>query len=110
MTEFIEVTTTTADQCEAQRIARSLIDSRLAACVQITGPITSVYRWKGELCESSEFRLTIKSLAALTGRIVETIQQQHSYETPEILVGNIADCEESYAQWLRAEVAPDDAQ
>lgn len=107
MTEFIEVTTTTDSQAEAQRIAKSLVDSRLAACVQITGPIISVYRWQGEICESNEYRLTIKSLATLASPIVEAIQQQHSYQTPEILVGHIAIAAESYAQWLRAEVRGD---
>ena len=104
MTEFIEVTTTTSSEQEARLIAHELVKNRLAACVQITGPIQSIYRWQGEVCEATEYRCTIKSTALHTTRIVESIQQHHSYETPEILVVAIANCAPDYADWLRMQV------
>ena len=64
MTEFIELTTTTATEDEALQLARLLVDQRLAACVQVSGPIRSIYRWQGEVCEAVEFRCSIKSLAS----------------------------------------------
>ena len=61
MPEFIQITTTTADQAAAQEIARVLIERRLAACVQVAGPITSTYRWQGQIETSQEWAVTAKT-------------------------------------------------
>ncbi len=107
MTEFIEVTTTTSSRSEARQIAHDLVSNRLAACVQLTGPIESIYRWQGELCEATEYRCTIKSTASRASQIVDAIQRQHSYETPEILVTAIFDIAPDYAQWLKSQLSDD---
>jgi periplasmic divalent cation tolerance protein len=106
MSEFIELTTTTATEDEALKLGRMLIDLRLAACVQITGPIRSIYRWQGEVCDAAEFRCSVKSLAAHTTRLMQTIRRAHSYDTPQIIVLPVAECDPDYAQWWRDQVAP----
>lgn len=102
--EFIQVTTTTSSEQEAHILARRLVEQRLAACVQVSGAIRSFYRWQGELCEASEVRLTVKSLSRLKDQLIQAIESQHSYDTPEIVISNIAECSPKYAQWLREQV------
>lgn len=104
MTEVVEVTTTLETAEQAQVLAKWLVGQQLAACVQITGPIQSVYRWQGEICESSEYRCTIKSTQSMLEDVKQGIQQQHPYDVPEILVQNVADCSDAYAEWLQAQV------
>jgi periplasmic divalent cation tolerance protein len=106
MTEFIELTTTTATEDEALKLGRMLIDMRLAACVQISGPIHSIYRWQGEVCQAAEFQCSVKSLASHSARLTQTIRQAHSYDTPQIIVVPVAECDPSYAQWWRDQIAP----
>ena len=106
MSEIIELTTTTETQAQAQLLARQLVDSRLAACVQITGPIDSIYRWQGQVCEAREYRCTVKSIKRLSQQLVQEVVRQHPYETPEILVVDIAHCSDAYAQWLVSQVRP----
>ncbi|MGN6133727.1 MAG: divalent-cation tolerance protein CutA [Aureliella sp.] len=105
MFDLIEVTTTCACQETARQLARQLVDQRLVACVQINGPIESVYRWEGQVRFEQEWVCRAKSLAPLAPRIIEFIAAQHAYEVPEILVQPVADCSPSYASWVRAEVA-----
>lgn len=101
---IIEVTTTVASQEQAQSLARLLVEQGLAACVQITGPVCSIYRWQGEICEEQEFRCVMKSSQALARELMEAIAKQHPYDTPEILVVEVAECSASYAQWLHAQL------
>ena len=102
--EIIEVTTTTASEVEAQTIARQLVSQRLAACVQVAGPIHSFYRWQGELCEAQEMRLTIKSLSRVQAPLIAALKAIHSYETPEIVVVTGIECSAEYAQWLGEQI------
>jgi periplasmic divalent cation tolerance protein len=104
MHRIVELTTTVETEDQAQTLARALVEERLAACVQITGPIQSIYRWQGQICEGSEFRCTVKSKKELTPSLLTAITQQHPYETPEILVVDVADCAEDYAAWLVAQL------
>lgn len=104
MTEFIQITTTTATEQDAHALSRHLIDQRLAACVQVSGPLRSFYRWQGETCEADEYRCTIKSIASLQDRIVASIAEMHSYDTPQIVVIPISHCSANYAEWLRGQV------
>ncbi len=104
VTEFILITTTTATEQEANALARHLVDQRLAACVQVSSPIRSFYRWQGESCETVEFRCTIKSISSLGERIAQAIIDLHSYDTPQIVVMPIMTCSPEYAQWLRAQL------
>lgn len=104
MSEIIELTTTTETQATAEELARLLVQSRLAACVQITGPIHSIYRWQGEICTAAEFRCTVKSLRRLTEPLIQFVVRHHPYETPEILITDVSECSEGYASWLEEQV------
>lgn len=89
---------------ESERLASSLIDERLAACVNILPPVTSVYRWKGELCKETEVLLVIKSHEALWGELEGRIRTLHSYETPEIICLPIKFGHKPYLNWLNSEL------
>jgi periplasmic divalent cation tolerance protein len=69
---------------EAERLARGITGGRLAACVQIVGPIKSIYRWQGELEEAREWQLVIKTTIARIAELEGYIKENHSYDTPEI--------------------------
>lgn len=93
------ILTTTANEAEAQSLARALVEARLAGCVQIE-PVRSVYRWRGEVCEEPEFRLLIKTRAALYRRAEAFIRARHSYEVPEILCLPVSGGSAEYLRWL----------
>ena len=101
---MIEVTTTCGCQETARKLAQSLLDEHLAACVQIYGPIESVYRWEGQIRVDQEWKCTIKSHRALCDRLIESISAHHTYDVPEILVVAVDKCSASYEDWVRNEV------
>lgn len=103
MTDFIVVATTTETQEQAQQIARVLIESRLAACVQISGPITSCYRWEGAITTSQEWSCTAKTQRALFAQVEATIRREHPYELPEIVALPIVAGSVPYLDWLATE-------
>ncbi len=107
MGAFIQVVTTIDSRDAAERIARLLIEERLAVCVQIEGPMTSIYRWQGRVEESKEWRLTAKSRAGLFEAIVTAVRSVHSYEVPEIIATMIDRVDEAYSQWLEEEIRPE---
>lgn len=104
MEEFIQVITTTDKKEDAERIARTLVDKRLAACVQIMGPITSIYRWKGKIETAGEWLCLIKSRQENYRAIERTILSLHAYETPEIIAVPVTAGSRDYFDWLRAEL------
>ncbi len=105
MEGFIQVTTTTEKREDAERIARTLVEARLAACVQIVGPITSIYRWKGKIETAGEWLCLIKSREELYGAVEQAIRYLHPYETPEIIAAPITAGSHDYPGWLRDELA-----
>jgi periplasmic divalent cation tolerance protein len=100
METFIQVLTTTDKREDAERIARSLVERRLAACVQILGPMTSIYRWQGRIETAGEWLCLIKSREGLYGAIEEAIRTLHPYETPEIIALTISAGSRAYLDWL----------
>lgn len=100
---ILELTTTTETEEQALALARRLVEQRWAACVQISGPIHSVYRWKAEVCDGPEYRLSVKSTTQLEESLTRYLKQHHPYETPEILLREVRVSEE-YAQWLQEQV------
>ena len=104
MSNVIQVITTTASREEAERIARALVDGRLAACVQVVGPITSTYRWEGAIESAQEWRCEAKSRPELYGEIENAIRGLHSYQVPEILALPVAAGSADYLAWLDREV------
>ena len=104
MTDYIQVVTTTATRDEAEIIARALVEDHLAACTQIFGPITSIYRWEGKIETSQEYQCWAKSRRELYEQIEAAIRRLHPYLVPEILSIPILAGSESYLKWLDGEV------
>jgi len=102
--EFVTVFTTCEKQEEAHKIADGLVEKRLAACVQILGPITSIYRWKGKKETSTEWLCMIKTTQRLYAQLAAEISLLHSYETPEIIAFPIISGSEQYFSWLKDNV------
>ncbi len=101
---LVIVITTVNDKNAAETIARKAVESRLAACVQIVGPITSVYRWQGNVESESEFRCEMKTLADRVSRLEELICSLHPYDVPEILTVPVTYASADYEQWAREQV------
>lgn len=104
MSQVIEVTTTCSCQESARKLADLLIEARLAACVQISSPIESVYRWQGTIHRDSEWQCKIKSALRVKNQLLEFIQAHHDYDVPQILL-SLVEASQSYAAWVEGEVA-----
>lgn len=100
MDQLIQITTTSDDRGELERIAERLIENRLAGCCQIVGPMTSLYPWQGQMETSEEWTCSIKSCRRLFPRVCETIQQLHHYDVPQIVAVEIGCISEDYRDWL----------
>lgn len=96
--------TTCASADEAARIARRLLEERVAACVSIVPSVRSLYHWKGEIQDDVEHLLIIKSRADLAGRLKDTLRAAHSYETPELVILDVADGLPDYLAWMDSEL------
>lgn len=101
-TDILTVTTTVGSADDARRLARGLVERRLAACVQIDAPLQSVYRWQGELCEASEWRLVIKTSPARAAALQSFFEEQHPYELPQFTAWR-AQASAAYGAWVAAE-------
>ena len=99
------VLTTLPSREAAQAIARTLIDERRAACVQLVDGLQSIYRWDGRVEESTECQLAAKAPAHASPALVERLRALHPYEVPEILTLDAA-AGDAYAAWLNTEVRP----
>lgn len=99
----IQVTTTVGSRAEAERIACMLVEQRLAACVQVVGPITSCYRWQGVIETASEYLCVAKSRHELFVSIEQAIRSLHPYQVPEILATPVVAGSSDYLAWLREE-------
>lgn len=100
----VEVHVTTPDAATAERLARVLVDERLAACVQVVPGVRSYYRWEGGVSADDEHLLLVKSLASRFGEIRERIGSEHPYDTPEVLAVPAVDVDDRYFSWLRESV------
>ena len=100
MTDKIVVLCTCSGEDEAERLARSLVGDRLAACVSVVPKVRSFYRWKGELEEAAECLLIMKTSRAVFDRLREAIQRVHSYDVPEIVALPITDGAANYLDWI----------
>ena len=98
--------TTVATPEDAARLARGAIDSHLAACVQVEGPVTSHYRWEGRREETPEYRLMFKFLPEQAAGLEAWILAGHPYATPEWVVVRAERVSEKYLSWARATSTP----
>ena len=108
MTDKIVALTTCGSEDEARKVARALVWSRLAACVNIVPCIESVYQWEGKIQDEKEWLLVIKSRRDLLGRLQALLTAEHSYEVPELVVLDISGGSPSYLNWLNDELASAD--
>lgn len=88
----------------AKSIARTLVESKLAACVNIVPQITSIYSWKGEIVEDNEFLLIVKSKSEAYDKLEAKIKELHSYEVPEIIAFDINKGLPEYLRWIEENV------
>ena len=105
MTDKIVVLSTCGSAEEAARIARALVEKKLAACVNVMPAGRSFYRWKGVIEDQQESLLVIKSSRALFNDLRVEIEKLHSYEVPEVIAVPIVDGSEGYLEWLDRELA-----
>jgi periplasmic divalent cation tolerance protein len=105
MTDAIQVVTTCASRDEAEGLAARLVELRLAACVQVAGPIQSYFRWQGQIDTSQEWLCLIKSRQEVYPRLEAAIQELHGYDVPEILAWPVSAGSQAYLQWLATAVS-----
>lgn len=99
------VVLTTVERAEdGERLGRLLVERKLAACVQVLPPMTSIYRWQGKIEQAAEHLLLIKTTRAVYPELELAIKENHSYETPEIIALPIERGLRSYLDWLAAGV------
>jgi len=101
MSSMVIVTTAIAEEKQAMGLASLILESGLAACVQVSGPVTSLYTWKGERCTETEWLCVSKTLESCSGELISFIRSAHSYETPEIIVTPVLNAQPEYMEWLR---------
>lgn len=97
---LLQVTTTLPSQEQALELGRALVEAGLVACAQMSGPITSLYRWQGKLCEDQEFRLTLKTRLGLYKALEQKILSLHPYQVPQILATEMTDWNQDYGLWV----------
>lgn len=104
MTEFIQVLTAAGSREEAERIAHALVERRLAGCVQIIGPVQSVYRWQGSVQRAEEWLCLAKTARGQWPAVEAAIRELHSYECPEIIATAIEAGSAGYLEWLGGQI------
>ena len=100
MTDHLLILTTAPDEDCARRIARALLEARAAACVNLLPPMTSLYRWRGQLEEGREHQLLIKTRRACYGQVEEIVRGLHPYELPELIATPIVTGLAGYLNWI----------
>ncbi len=100
LSDYLQVVTTTNRQDEAQAIAQELVARKLAACVQVIGPITSTYWWEDKIETAQEWQCLAKTRQGLFHQVEQAIRAVHSYQTPEILALPIVAGHRPYLEWM----------
>jgi periplasmic divalent cation tolerance protein len=100
MTDKIVVLSTCGSEDEAERIARLLVEGRVAACVNIVPGVRSFYRWQGAVESAGEWLLVVKSARDRFDELRAAIEQAHSYEVPEIVALPVVDGAPNYLNWI----------
>ncbi|GAA0952724.1 divalent-cation tolerance protein CutA [Nonomuraea longicatena] len=106
MADFIEVHVTAADRDEADRICTAAVTNRLAACAQVATQIRSTYRWEGEIQQSDEWLILMKTTGRRFAELSALIQDLHSYDVPEIVAIPITLGTPAYLEWISKETSP----
>lgn len=103
-TGVVQVQTTLPDAESAEALAATLLTERLAACVQVTGPMESRYWWQGQREQATEWLCLIKSTAESVPRLLPRIRALHPYDTPELIVLPVSDGDAEYLRWVKDSV------
>jgi len=98
----------TAPQDAAPQLARTIVERRLAACVNIVPQVRSVYRWQQEICDDAESLLVIKTRAALLSPLQQAVVELHSYDVPEVIALPVRGGHEPYLRWLEQETSTEE--
>lgn len=99
----VQIQVTVEDEALAHRLARGLVDERLAACGQVLGPMTSHYRWQGAVEAAREWLVVVKTEDDRAGEVVEAVVRRHPATTPEVLVVPVIGGHQGYLDWVRTE-------
>jgi periplasmic divalent cation tolerance protein len=102
--EVIQVVTTAAEKKDAETLAQAVLDKRLGACVQISGPIESRYWWNGRIETATEWTVTIKTRRDLYKPLEKLLLELHPYDQPEIMATGVDDVSAGYLRWLAEQV------
>ena len=100
MNEVCQVMTTVGARTAADALARSVVEERLAACAQVTGPIESTYWWQGAIETAEEWQVIFKTTTSRYPALAEHIRSNHSYDVPEILCLPVVDGNPAYLRWI----------
>ncbi len=98
------ITTAFEGRVDAEKMAAMLLEKRLIACAQISGPVSSSYWWQGKVVSSEEYLLVMKSDESRYNELEQLVGELHPYETPEIIATVITHLSEDYRQWLEKEL------
>ncbi|MBV5306231.1 MAG: divalent-cation tolerance protein CutA [Desulfobulbaceae bacterium] len=98
------ITTTLESRADAEKLGTLLLQKRLIACAQISGPVSSSYWWQGEIVSAEEYLLTMKSNELRYKELEQVLREAHPYEVPEIIATVITHLSEGYHQWLEKEL------
>jgi periplasmic divalent cation tolerance protein len=101
--EYLEVKTTTDSKDEARMLAEAIVTERLAACVQVLGPIQSTYWWNGSIEKTAEWLIIMKATSETFEALERFIREKHSYDIPEIIATPIAAGSPEYLEWIQKE-------
>ena len=104
--EVVLVLTTIAAEADGAALARTLVDERLAACVNVLPPMTSVYRWKGQVDQDREQQIIIKTTRDRLAALETRVRELHSYELPEFMVVAAGGGSDAYLSWVSESVRP----
>jgi periplasmic divalent cation tolerance protein len=103
---LVQLITTLETKDQALELARAAVEARVAACVQILGPITSVYRWEGTVEQTEEFLCVLKTPLDGLERLAGFVRERHPYDTPEITAVEALFVDDRYQAWAQAETRP----
>ena len=104
--QYLQVQTTTDSRAEAMELSRAAVESRLAACAQVAGPVASMYWWDGALERTEEWLVLLKLPADRYDELAAFITERHSYDEPEIIALPIVTGSAAYLNWMREETRP----
>ncbi|MGK5451175.1 divalent-cation tolerance protein CutA [Streptomyces radiopugnans] len=102
-TGILTVLTTTDSREKAEALARGAVEARVAACAQVSGPVTSVYRWEGEVRAEPEWQVLLKTAAARYDALEAHLRAAHDYDTPEIIATPVVRGGADYLAWVAEE-------